>query len=120
RDAAFRGGRPMPEIRGQTIILVDDGVATGSTMEAAIIALRRLEPARIVVAVPIGARDTCERLAKLADQVVCLLTPPVFSAVGQWYADFSQTTDDEVKEFLAREARGNSMRERPTWRITAS
>jgi predicted phosphoribosyltransferase len=100
RDRIFRGGRPLPELKGKTVILVDDGLATGATMEAAVTALRYLEPAQIVVAVPVGARETCERLARVADSMVCLATPAPFNAVGQWYEDFSQTTDEEVKQLL--------------------
>ncbi len=83
------------------MILIDDGLATGATMEAAVTALRRIGPAEIVVAVPVGARETCERLAGLADQIVCLATPAPFDAVGQWYENFSQTTDEEVKRVVA-------------------
>jgi len=100
RDRIFRGGRPLPELKGKTVILVDDGLATGATMEAAVTALRRMEPAQIMVAVPVGARETCERLARIADHVVCLATPAPFNAVGQWYEDFAQTTDEEVKHLL--------------------
>ena len=105
RDVAFRGGRPMPVIADRTILLVDDGLATGATMEAAIVALRRLKPSRIVVAVPVGARETCDRLRARADQVVCLEMPVPFNAVGQWYEDFSETTDEQVKQLLATAAR---------------
>jgi predicted phosphoribosyltransferase len=83
---------------------VDDGLATGSTMRAAVLAVRRLKPARVVVAVPVGARETCESLGEVADEVVCALTPEPFRAVGLWYANFSQTTDDEVRQFLSRGA----------------
>ena len=100
RDRLFRGEREPPAVRGRTVILVDDGLATGSTMEAAIIALRKSQPASIVVAVPVGARETCERLSRFADRVICLAMPEPFSAVGQWYEDFSQTTDEEVREAL--------------------
>lgn len=100
RDRIFRGGRALPELKRKTVILVDDGLATGATMEAAVTALRLIGPAQIVVAVPVGARETCERLARVADRVVCLATPTPFSAVGQWYEDFSQTTDEEVKQLL--------------------
>jgi putative phosphoribosyl transferase len=100
RDQAFRGNRPALPVGGRTIILVDDGLATGSTMEAAILALRRLEPAELVVAVPVGAPDTCERIGRLADRLVCLSMPSPFEAVGLWYEDFSQTTDDEVRRLL--------------------
>lgn len=102
RDRVFRGGRPFPELAGKTVIVIDDGLATGATMEAAVTALRRMNPAEIVVAVPVGARETCDRFARLADSVVCLATPASFDAVGLWYEDFSQTTDDEVKELLLR------------------
>ena len=83
------------------MILVDDGLATGATMEAVVLALRQRSVAKIVVAAPVGARDTCERLARYADEVVCVAMPDPFDAVGLWYADFSQTTDDEVKTLLA-------------------
>jgi predicted phosphoribosyltransferase len=102
RDRVFRGGRPFPELDGKTVIVIDDGLATGATMEAAVTALRRMNPAQIVAAVPVGARETCERLARLADRVVCLATPASFDAVGLWYEDFSQTTDEEVKQLLRR------------------
>ncbi len=100
RDALYRAGRTPPLIRDRTVILVDDGLATGSTMEAAILALRRQAPLRIVVAVPVGARETCERLRVLADEVVCAQTPEPFDAVGLWYDDFGQTSDDEVNRLL--------------------
>ena len=100
RDALYRGGRSQPDVRGHVVILVDDGLATGSTMQAAVTALRRLEPARIIVAVPVGARDTCDRMARFADEVVCLIAPEPFQAVGLWYDEFTQTTDDEVKRLL--------------------
>ena len=105
RDALYRGARRPAIVRDRTVILVDDGLATGSTMEAAILALRQQHPARIVVAVPVGARDTCERLRRIADEVVCVSMPEPFNAVGLWYEDFSQTTDDEVKRLLAAGAR---------------
>ena len=101
RDALYRDGRPFPPIKDRVVILIDDGLATGSTMEAAVTALRRLEPARVVVAVPVGARETCDRLAAIADEVICAATPDPFDAVGLWYDDFSQTTDDEVRALLA-------------------
>lgn len=101
RDTFYREGRGLIPVRGQVVILVDDGLATGSTMEAAVLGLRRLEPARIVVAVPVGAKETCERLRKIADEVVCLETPEPFQAVGLWYDDFSQTSDEEVLRLLA-------------------
>jgi predicted phosphoribosyltransferase len=101
RERAYRDGRPPVPIEGRTIILVDDGLATGSTMRAAVHAIRRLRPARVIVAVPVGAREACEALREIADEVVCPLTPEPFSAVGLWYVDFSQTTDDEVRHLLS-------------------
>jgi putative phosphoribosyl transferase len=104
RERAYRGGRTAPLVRGRTVILVDDGLATGSTMRAAVAALRQLEPARIVVAVPTAAPSTCEEFRHEADECVCEITPDPFYAVGLWYEDFSQTTDEEVRELLARSA----------------
>jgi predicted phosphoribosyltransferase len=101
RERAYRDGRPPLPVDGRTVILVDDGLATGSTMRAAVQAVRRLRPARVVVAVPVGARETCEALRAIADEVVCPLMPEPFSAVGLWYLDFSQTTDDEVRHLLS-------------------
>lgn len=101
RDRLFRGDRSSPVVRGRTVLLVDDGLATGSSMEAAILALRTAEPGSIVVAVPVGASETCERLRRVADAVVCVATPFPFHAVGQWYDDFTQTSDDEVRQLLA-------------------
>jgi predicted phosphoribosyltransferase len=100
RERAYRGDAPPPDVRGKTVVLVDDGLATGSTMRAAVAALRQQGPARIVVAVPVAARSTCDELRAVADEVVCAVTPEPFLAVGQWYQDFSQTTDDEVRELL--------------------
>ena len=102
RERLYRGDRPPPDVRGKTVILVDDGLATGSTMLAAARALRQQGPARIVVAVPVAAPDTCELLKADVDEVVCAATPEPFYAVGLWYRDFSQTTDEEVRELLAR------------------
>jgi predicted phosphoribosyltransferase len=103
REAAYRDGRPRPEVRGKVVILVDDGLATGSTMRAAVEAVRRLGPARVVVAVPVGAADTCRELGELADEVVCAATPEPFFGVGSWYDDFSQTSDEEVRELLSHD-----------------
>jgi predicted phosphoribosyltransferase len=102
RERLYRGDRPPPDVRGRTVILVDDGLATGATMHAAIQALRQREPAHIVVAVPIAAPETCETLRAEVDDVVCAVTPEPFHAVGLWYEDFSQTTDEEVRDLLAR------------------
>jgi predicted phosphoribosyltransferase len=104
REHEYRGDRPPPDVRGRVVILIDDGLATGSTMRAAVAALRRQGPARIVVAVPVGAPETCADLAEEADEVVCARTPEPFYAVGRWYDDFSQTTDEEVRELLDRAA----------------
>ena len=102
RERLYRGDRPAYRVRGRTVILVDDGLATGSTMRAAVAALRRLAPARIVVAVPTAARETCDEMSREADECICDITPDPFYAVGLWYEDFSQTTDDEVRELLER------------------
>jgi putative phosphoribosyl transferase len=102
RERAYRGDRPALQMRGLTAILVDDGLATGATMEAAVRALCMLHAGRIVVAVPVASSVARERVAALADEVVCLQTPPFFSAVGQWYEHFGQTEDAEVRELLAR------------------
>ena len=101
RERQFRGARPPPRLRGRTVILVDDGLATGSTMRAAIEVARASAPQRIVVAVPVGAPDTCAALEPEVDQLVCLLRPPLFSAVSRWYQHFEQTSDDEVQDLLA-------------------
>jgi putative phosphoribosyl transferase len=105
RERAFRGSRPPLNVEGRTVILVDDGLATGSTMRAAVRALRNMRPRAIIVAVPVAARSTCDALRAEADVVVCLRTPEPFQAVGLWYDDFTQTTDDEVQELL-EQARG--------------
>lgn len=104
RQRLYRGSRQPPSLDQRTVILIDDGLATGSTVEAAILALRARHPARIVVAVPVGARESCERIGRLADEVVCAEMPAWFNAVGQWYDDFSETTDEEVKALLASPA----------------
>jgi putative phosphoribosyl transferase len=104
RERLYRGNRPPPDVRGKAVILVDDGLATGSTMLAAVQALRKLGPARIVVAVPVASLDTCELLNEYVEETVCATTPEPFYAVGLWYRDFSQTTDEEVRELLERSA----------------
>ena len=100
RQVAYRGDTQSPDLRGRTVLLIDDGLATGSTMKAAVRAVRAHKPSRIVVAVPVAAPETCRELAAIADDVVCARTPEPFSAVGQWYIDFSQTTDAEVRQLL--------------------
>jgi putative phosphoribosyl transferase len=103
RERLYREDRPAPSVAGKTILLVDDGLATGSTMRAAISALRQAAPTRIVVAVPVAAVSACRELASQVDQMVCLHTPEPFYSVGFWYLDFSQTSDDEIREMLALE-----------------
>ena len=104
RERDYRSNRPAPEVRGRTVILVDDGLATGATMRAAAAALRQQGAAKIIVAVPVGAPGTCHEIRSVADEVVCLQTPGSFMGVGQYYEDFSQTTDEEVRELLAASA----------------
>jgi putative phosphoribosyl transferase len=104
REQIYRDGRPAPEFLGRTVILVDDGLATGATMRAAVKALRQLGAAQIIVAVPVGAADTCRELEHEVDETVCVMAPEWFQAVGQFYDDFSQTSDDEVRQLLARAA----------------
>ena len=103
RERAYRDDRPAPDVHGKTVILVDDGLATGSSMRAAVAALRRLGPVKIVVAVPVAAPEVCAEFQDVADGVVCAQTPPSFRAVGLWYEDFSQTTDEEVRELLTQQ-----------------
>jgi predicted phosphoribosyltransferase len=100
RERGYRGERPPPDLTGRTVILVDDGLATGATMLAAIRAVRQQRPARVVVAVPVAPQEVCEALRREADDLACLLTPAVFRSVGTWYDDFSQTSDDEVRALL--------------------
>jgi predicted phosphoribosyltransferase len=102
RERLYRDDLPAPEVEGKTVIIVDDGIATGSTMAAAVAALRQLGAGRIVIAAPTIARSTCEYLRKIAEDVVAVLIPVEFYGVGQWYEDFSQTTDEEVKKLLAQ------------------
>ena len=100
RERRYRGDRPFPDLTGKTVLLVDDGLATGSTMRAAVAALRQEVPRSIVVAVPVAAPATCDAFRDIADDIVCAVTPEPFRAVGLWYDDFSQTTDEEVHELL--------------------
>src|SRR5437764_13677097 len=108
REQEYRDGRPSPQIENRTVILIDDGLATGATMRAAVKALRQRGAAKIVVAVPVGPPDTCKEFEDEADEVVCASAPEFFQAVGQYYEDFSQTSDEEVRELLARAAQSQS------------
>lgn len=100
REHAYRGDRPAVNVRDRVVILVDDGLATGSTMRAAVVALRQQEPSRIIVAVPVASPETCEVLQDVVDEIVCAATPEPFYAVGAWYEDFSETSDHEVRQLL--------------------
>jgi len=104
RQAAYRDGRPPLDLEGKTAILVDDGLATGATMRAAALAVRKHNPARVIVAVPVAAAETCDEFRADVDEIVCALTPSPFHAVGLWYEDFSQTSDEEVRELLRQSA----------------
>jgi putative phosphoribosyl transferase len=106
RERLYRDDRPAPDVRGRTVILVDDGLATGATMRAAAAALRQQQPDRIVIAVPVAAPSTCEELRSEVDEIVCAATPEPFYAVGFWYHDFSPTTDEEVRDLLRQSASG--------------
>lgn len=105
RERVYRGSRPQPEIRGKTVIVVDDGIATGSTMRAAVSALNHLEPSQIVVATPVAARETCQSFHMQADELVCLTEPVSLYAVGAWYANFEPTSDQEVRTLLKKSSR---------------
>jgi predicted phosphoribosyltransferase len=105
RERAYRDDRPLPDVRGRTVILIDDGLATGSTMRAAVAALRQQGPARLVVAVPVASAATCDDFRSEVDDVVCAQTPEPFYAVGSWYEDFTQTSDAEVHALLEQAAR---------------
>lgn len=105
REQEYRQNRALVDLQRRTVILVDDGLATGSTMRAAVQAVRSYAPARVVVAVPVGAPSTCDELADISDETVCVLMPEPFSAVGLWYRDFSETTDEEVRALLQERAR---------------
>jgi len=114
RERAYRGDRPVPDVIGQTVILIDDGLATGATMRAAIASLRQAAAARVIAAVPVGAMSTCRKIGQEADELVCLHTPEPFYGVGQWYSDFSQTSDEEVLALLARAATNSGGAHDPT------
>lgn len=102
RERLYRGGRPFPELAGKTVLLVDDGLATGSTMRVAIEAIQSRGPAKVIAAVPVASREACAIVASAADECVCAMTPEPFYGVGEWYTDFSQTTDADVLELLGR------------------
>jgi predicted phosphoribosyltransferase len=102
RERAYREDRPAPDLRNRIVILTDDGLATGSTMRAAAQAVRERQPSRVVVAVPVGARETCAELAAYADEVICARMPEPFASVGQWYLDFNQTDDEEVRALMQK------------------
>jgi putative phosphoribosyl transferase len=105
RERLYRDNRPPPDVRARTVILVDDGLATGSTMRAAAAALRKQQPARIVIAVPVSAAETCDEFRMEVDEIICAAMPEPFQGVGLWYEDFSQTTDQEVRDLLEKSAR---------------
>jgi putative phosphoribosyl transferase len=102
RQRAYRDDLPPPDVKGRTVILIDDGLATGSTMRAAAVALRKQGPARIVIAVPVAAAQTCDEFREEVDEILCAVTPEPFRGVGLWYEDFSQTTDEEVRALLEK------------------
>ncbi len=102
RELAYRGAHPFPKLENKTIILVDDGIATGATMRAAIQSLKKQNPAKLIVATPVGETQVCQQMASMVDEVICLLTPEFFSSVGQWYQAFPQTTDKEVSTCLLK------------------
>jgi putative phosphoribosyl transferase len=104
QERAYRGDRPLPEIQSRTVILIDDGLATGATMRAAVLVLQTQQPGQVIVAVPFAPRETCEALRTEADEVICALTPESFMAVGEAYQNFSQVSDEEVRELLHRSA----------------
>jgi len=104
RESEYRDGRAAQDVRGKIVILVDDGLATGASMRAAALALKKKEPSRTIVAVPVAPRETCADFESIVDEVICAITPEPFRAVGEWYEDFSQTTDDEVRTLLKQSA----------------
>ena len=102
RELRFRGSRTFPDLKGKTVLLIDDGLATGATMRVAVTALRQEGAERVVVGVPVASPDTCDSFRDITDDIVCVVTPEPFHAVGLWYEDFGQTTDDEVHDLLDR------------------
>ena len=114
RNQHYRHGKPPPDVEGNTILIIDDGLATGATMRAAIASLRQAAAARVIAAVPVGAMSTCRKIGQEADELVCLHTPEPFYGVGQWYSDFSQTSDEEVLALLARAATNSGGAHAPT------
>jgi predicted phosphoribosyltransferase len=104
REQAYRGSRPAPDVNGRTVIVVDDGLATGASLRVALLALRRREPSRIVAAVPVGPPEACDALGRYADEVICAAEPRPFLAVGKWYEDFRETEDEEVRQLLGMAA----------------
>lgn len=109
REHLYRDDRPAPDVHGRTVILVDDGLATGATMRAAIVALRQQQPAQIVVGVPVSSPETCRAIATMVDDMVCAETPRPFYSVGYWYDNFSQTTDEEVHDLLKQAANSHCL-----------
>jgi putative phosphoribosyl transferase len=104
RERLYRGDKPFPNLKGRAVIVIDDGIATGSSMRAAVVALRQHQPERIIVATPVGAISTCNNLGKIANEVICLLTPEPLNSIGEWYEDFEQVTDNEVRDLLEQAA----------------
>jgi putative phosphoribosyl transferase len=105
REEVYRGGAPPLNLRGRPVVLIDDGLATGNTMVAAVRCVRSLKPSSVIIGVPVGPRDACDRLREEVDDLVCLATPHLFCAVGEWYRDFEQVTDAEVRKLLAESRR---------------
>ncbi|MBN3879872.1 MULTISPECIES: phosphoribosyltransferase [unclassified Nostoc] len=109
RERLYRGNRPLRNLQGRTVILVDDGLATGATMWAAVVTVRKQQPAQIVIAVPVAAPETCQELETEVDEIVCISTPSPFQSVGLWYESFPQTTDEEVRDLLAKAAKNGEV-----------
>lgn len=109
RERLYRRNRPLKDLQGRTVILVDDGLATGATMWAAVVTVRKQQPAQIVIAVPVAAPETCQELETEVDEIVCISTPSPFQSVGLWYESFPQTTDEEVRDLLAKAAKNGEV-----------